>query len=258
MDSVFQLDKPHDLMALLAQEDRTQVAEVLREELFQKKVEFEHRTEDKDSGTLIEEKLYATDPDCLKVGRKVTQLAIFESTHSDFEFYDINMNLELASVDADGVEREPDCSQPPLEFSMQTFEHLIGVQNRNILTMEAEMSLSNLIPGDMDVKSFGSWVSSSLERNATSWISFNLATLYYRIMGNAREALECCRRALHFSPREHRAIALVDMGNILTHTHHQEDAILVLHAAVDHKPGDPIAHYTLANSYALIGDLNRY
>jgi tetratricopeptide (TPR) repeat protein len=120
------------------------------------------------------------------------------------------------------------------------------------------MSLNNLIPGDLDVKTFGSWVSYSLERNATSWISFNLATLYYRIVGNAREALECSRRALHFSPREHRAIALVDMGNILTHTHHQEDAILVLHAAVDHKPGDPIAHYTLANSYALIGDLNRY
>lgn len=185
-------------------------------------------------------------------------MAIFESTHSDFEFYDINVDLELASTRNDGVEREPNCSQPPLEFSMQTFEHLTGVQNRNSLMMEAEMSLNNLIPGDLDVKTFGSWVSSSLERNATSWISFNLATLYYRIVGNAREALECCRRALHFSPREHRAIALVDMGNILTHTHHQEDAILVLHAAVDHKPGDPIAHYTLANSYALIGDLNRY
>jgi predicted Zn-dependent protease len=55
-----------------------------------------------------------------------------------------------------------------------------------------------------------------------------------------------------------QTIALVNMGNILTHSHQQEDGIIVLHAAVDHTPSDPIAHYTLANSYALIGDLNRY
>ena len=254
MDSVFQLDKPHDLMAMLQQEDRTREAELLREELFQKKVEFEHRTEDKDSGTLIEEKLYATDPDCLKVGRKVTQMAIFESTHSEFEFYGVDFGMLDKAIT---VEREPNCSHPSLEFSMQTFEHLSGVQNRNNLTMDPETTLSSLISAEMDLKTYGNWVASNLELNSTSWISFNLATLYYRIAGNAREALECCRRALHFSPREHRAIALVDMGNILTHTHHQEDAILVLHAAVDHMPSDPIAHYTLANSYALIGDLNR-
>ena len=76
--------------------------------------------------------------------------------------------------------------------------------------------------------------------------------LYYRIVGNAAQALECCRRALQFSPKEARTVALVNMGNILTHSHQQEDGIIV-----DHNPSDPIAHYTLANSYALIGDLNR-
>lgn len=255
MDSVYQLDKPHDLMALLAQEDRTTRAELLREELFQKKVEFEHR-EDKDSGTLIEEKLYATDPDCLKVGRKVTSMAIFESTHSDFELYGIDLVREMLS--ADPGDREPDCSQPPLDFSMGTFEHLAGMQGRFGLSMEPESSLEKLTPADMDLKAFANWVGFNLERNATSWISFNLATLYYRILGNAAQALECCRRALQFSPREARTVALVNMGNILTHSHQQEDGIIVLHAAVDHTPNDPIAHYTLANSYALIGDLNRW
>ncbi len=254
MDSVFQLDKPHDLMAMLAQEDRTVRAELLREELFQKKVEFEHR-EDKDSGTLIEEKLYATDPDCLKVGRKVTSMAIFESTHSDFELYGIDFDLEM--LPADDAEREPDCSQPTLDFSMRAYEHLAGLQGRTGLTMEPEITLEKLTPVNMDLKAFANWVGFNLERNATSWISFNLATLYYRIVGNAAQALECCRRALQFSPRESRTVALVNMGNILTHSHQQEDGIIVLHAAVDHNPSDPIAHYTLANSYALIGDLNR-
>lgn len=173
MDSIFQLDKPHDLMALLAQEDRTTRAELLREELFQKKVEFEHR-EDRDSGTLIEEKLYATDPDCLKVGRKVTSMAIFESTHSDFELYGIDFGLEM--FPADDGEREPDCSQPPLDFSMRTFEHLAGLQGRFDLTMEPESTLEKLTPANMDLKSFANWVGFNLERNSTSWISFNLAS----------------------------------------------------------------------------------
>ena len=254
IDSVYQLDKPHDLMALLGQEDNAVRAEHLREEAFKKKVEFEHR-DDKDSGTFIEEKFYATDPDCLKVGRKVTSMAIFESTHSDFESYGIDFNHVM--LQADYGKREPDCSHSPLDFSMQTYEHLLGLQSRSSLTMEAETTLESLIPTNMDLRTFANWVTFNLEKNATSWVSYNLATLYYRIIGNAVQALECCRRALQFSPKETKTIALVNLGNILTHSHQQEDGIIVLHAAVDHNPSDPIAHYTLANSYALIGDLNR-
>lgn len=254
MDSVFQLERPHDLMALLAQEERVTKAELLREELFQKKVEFEHR-EDKDSGTMIEEKLYATDPDCMKVGRKVTSMSIFESTHCNFEAYDVKVDEIM--LPAKPGDHEPDCSRSPLEFSIGTFEHLASVQARASLSMEPETTLEKYIPNKMDLRTFANWVDYNLKKNSTSWIALNLATLYYRIIGKALEAIECCRRALYYSPRKTRTIALVNMGNILTHTHHQEDGIIVLHAAVDHTPSDPIAHYTLANSYALIGDLNR-
>ena len=239
-------------MALLNQEDRTTRAELLREELFLKKVEFEHK-EDKDGGILIEEKLYSTDPDCLKVGRKVTTMAIFESTYSTFESYNLDFRKEM--LDALPGMREPNCSSQ-LDFSMQTFEHLIGIQQRSSLIMNPEISLQKKVVGNMDMKTFGNWIGYNIEQNA-SWISYNLATLYYRILGNAQLALDCCRLALYHSPREYRSIALVNLGNILTHSHQQEDGIIVLHAAVDHSPSDPIDQYTLANSYALIGDLNR-
>ena len=252
MDSVYQLEKPHDLMALLNQEDRTARSELLREELFLKKVEFEHK-EDKDAGILIEEKIYATDPDCLKVGRKVTTMAIFESTYSTFESYNIDLHKEMS--DALPGTREPDCSSQ-LDFSMQTFEHLIGIQQRSSLVMGPEISLQQKVLEGMDLKTFGNWIGYNIEKNA-SWVSYDLATLYYRIVGNAQLALDCCRLALYYSPREYRSIALVNLGNILTHSHQQEDGIIVLHAAVDHSPTDPIAQYTLANGYALIGDLNR-
>lgn len=254
MDSVFQLERPHDLMALLAQEERATRAEMLREELFKKKVEFEHR-EDKDSGTMIEEKLYSTDPDCLIVGRKVTSMSIFESTHSRFETYGINLHQVMLA--AESQEHEPDCLQSPFEFSMGTFDHLLGIQARSSLSIEPEAVLEKYIPEKMELKTFASWIGYNLKKNSTSWIALNLATLYYRITGKAQEAVECCRRAVHYSPKETRTIALVNLGNILTHSHYQEDGIIVLHAAVDHAPNDPIAHYTLANSYALIGDLNR-
>ena len=253
MDSAFQLDKPHDLMALLAQEDRIVKADILREELFQKKIEFEKR-DDKDSGSLIEEKLYTTDPDCLKVGSKVTSMAIFESTFSNFDFYGVNIKQELS--ESDESQQEPECNLQ-LDFSMQVFEHLPGILQRTFLSMEPESILEGLLPDGMNLNAFANWVSFNLEKNSTSWVAYNLATLYHRIMGNALKALQCCRLALHFSPREYKTIALVSMGNILIHSHHQEDGIIVLHAAVDHAPNDPIAHYTLANSYALIGDLNR-
>ena len=249
-------------MAFLAQEDRATRAELLREELFQEKIEFEHR-EDKDSGTLIEEKLYATDPDCLKVGRKVTSMAIFESTHSDYQTYGIDLDEYLMHDDSSDQDesvdenKEPNCSRLSLDFSMQAFEHLAGIQSRSDLNMEPETALEEFIPNGMDLTTFANRINRQLERNRTSWLMYNLATLYYRVVGKAKEAVECCRRAIHFSPKEHRSISLVDMGNILTHSHQQEDGIIVLHAAVDHTPSDPIAHYTLANSYALIGDLNR-
>lgn len=109
----------------------------------------------------------------------------------------------------------------------------------------------------MSVMPLVSRVAQILERDRDSWIGYNLAALFFRIQGDAIKALQCCRLALDLSPRRYKTIALVSMGNVLTHSHHHEDGVIVLHAAVDHAPNDPVAHYTLANSYALIGDLNR-
>lgn len=38
-------------------------------------------------------------------------------------------------------------------------------------------------------------------KNSSSWVLLNLAAYYWRIKGNALEAVECLRRALYFSPR---------------------------------------------------------
>lgn len=52
-------------------------------------------------------------------------------------------------------------------------------------------------------------------QNSTSWIAYNLATFYWRMKGNGEKAIECVRRALHFSPAEQKDVALVNLANIL-------------------------------------------
>ncbi len=114
---MLQLEKPHDLMAFLVQEERITQAEALRDELFRKKVEFEQR-EERDGGALVEERLYATDPDCVAAGRKVTAMTIFESTFSDLAFYGVDVKRELADDGLPLGPGQPDCSRR-LDFSMQ-------------------------------------------------------------------------------------------------------------------------------------------
>ena len=44
---------------------------------------------------------------------------------------------------------------------------------------------------------------------------YNLAAFYWRMKGNLNEAVECLRRALHFSPENYKDVALVSLANIL-------------------------------------------
>jgi len=38
-------------------------------------------------------------------------------------------------------------------------------------------------------------------QNNTSWVLHNMAAFYWRIKGEAGQAIECLRRALHYSTR---------------------------------------------------------
>lgn len=52
-------------------------------------------------------------------------------------------------------------------------------------------------------------------QNKTSWVLYNLASFYWRMKGDMNAAIECIRRALHYSPEEKRDVALVNLANIL-------------------------------------------
>ena len=96
-------------------------------------------------------------------------------------------------------------------------------------------------------------MSKVLKKEKTSWTSYNLASLYWRMKGDPFESIECLRRALHFGiNRESQSVSLVHLGNVLHQSLRSEDAATVLEMAVDNDPLSPVAHYTVGNVYVSI------
>lgn len=73
------------------------------------------------------------------------------------------------------------------------------VQRQN-LSADAEYMYFSFGPIE-NVNQYGHWVARSLKKNSTSWLYYNMASLYWRAQGNAPKAMECSRRAVHYAPR---------------------------------------------------------
>ena len=66
-----------------------------------------------------------------------------------------------------------------------------------------------------------------------SWVLFNLGSLYWRIVGNPRQAIECQRRAIHMCPPVHRDVGYVGLSNTLRRLGRVDDAVKATRAALD-------------------------
>ncbi|CAI9540421.1 unnamed protein product, partial [Staurois parvus] len=84
-----------------------------------------------------------------------------------------------------------------------------------------------------------------------------MASFYWRIKNEPYHVVECAMRALHFSSRHNKDIALLNMANVLHRAHYSADAAILVHAALDVSPGldvstdSLVSHYTLGNIYAV-------
>uniref|UniRef100_A0A8B9RSX9 Tetratricopeptide repeat protein 17 n=1 Tax=Accipiter nisus TaxID=211598 RepID=A0A8B9RSX9_9AVES len=94
-----------------------------------------------------------------------------------------------------------------------------------------------------------------LLQNSSSWVLYNMASFYWRIKNEPYQVVECAMRALHFSSRQNKDIALVNLANILHRAHFSADAAIVVHAALDYSDFFT-SYYTLGNIYAMLGEYN--
>ncbi|XP_068207813.1 tetratricopeptide repeat protein 17 [Palaemon carinicauda] len=254
MDSIFQLRRPYDFLALAQQEQRAMQVETLKKDLMTQKSQID-RNEDKD--TQLEERIYRTDSDCVLAGRPLTEFDLYASTVVNMESAGIRLedHLGLPPGPTD-THLEPDCVNAlDLAFSMFSYEHLQGVRHRDNLTATAEDDLST-VGGETDISVWGHRVAVSLTSNSSNWILYTLAAQYWRAKADPFQALECVRRALHLAPRNYRYIPQVHLGNILHRSRRSDEAVLVLHAAIDHYRHSPVAHITLGNVYATLAFYN--
>jgi tetratricopeptide (TPR) repeat protein len=63
-------------------------------------------------------------------------------------------------------------------------------------------------------------------------VLYNLAALYWRIVGNSVNGLECARRALYFAPDQYRDVPLLNLANILYRVGRVDDAIVLMKEAL--------------------------
>ncbi|KAF4091063.1 hypothetical protein AMELA_G00032800 [Ameiurus melas] len=260
VDSPLNLKHPHHLVLFMQQETRVNYLKKLEKQLVAQKIHIEEN-EDRDTG--LEQRHYKEDADCVTAKVPLGDLDLYDGTFISLESKGINPEdyVDYMSPLPSDLEK-PDCTEIfELPYSIHAYQHLRGVQEKVNLTSPLLSkddpifdSLSHKLGHRMD--EVGHRIHQGLLRNSSSWVLYNLASFYWRMKNEPRRAADCVIRALHFSPRQHKDVALVNLANILHRAHFSADAAILAHAALDHTSDLFTSHYTLGNIYAMLGEYN--
>ncbi|XP_029354893.1 tetratricopeptide repeat protein 17 [Echeneis naucrates] len=260
VDSSLNLKHPHDVVIFMRQETRVNYLKKLEKQLVAQKIHIEEN-EDRDTG--LEQRHYKEDADCIMAKVPLGDLDLYDGTYISLEGKDISPEdfVDSRLVLPPHLEK-PDCAKVfELPYSIHAFQHLRGVQERANLTsplLSKEdpifSSLSHKLGRSVD--EVGHRIHQGLLKNSSSWVLYNMASFYWRMKNEPQRAVDCVVRALHFSPRQHKDVALVNMANILHRAHFSADAAILAHAALDLTSDLLTSHYTLGNIYAMLGEYN--
>uniref|UniRef100_A0A3Q4N1N2 Tetratricopeptide repeat domain 17 n=1 Tax=Neolamprologus brichardi TaxID=32507 RepID=A0A3Q4N1N2_NEOBR len=260
VDSPLNLKHPHDVVIFMRQETRVNYLKKLEKQLVAQKIHIEEN-EDRDTG--LEQRHYKEDADCVMAKVPLGDLDLYDGTYVSLESKDIRPEDYIDSRSALPPDLEkPDCGKVfELPYSIHAFQHLRGVQERANLTSpllsKEDPIFSSLSPKlGRSADEVGHRIHQGLLRNSSSWVLYNMASFYWRMKNEPQKAVDCVVRALHFSPRQHKDIALVNMANILHRAHFSADAAILAHAALDLTSDLFTSHYTLGNIYAMLGEYN--
>ena len=75
-----------------------------------------------------------------------------------------------------------------------------------------------------------------LLKHGPNWALFNLASLYWRALGDGYNSIECLRRAIHFAPGDSMDVGFIGLANTLHRHLFLDNAIIVARAALDMRP----------------------
>ncbi|XP_016396466.1 tetratricopeptide repeat protein 17 [Sinocyclocheilus rhinocerous] len=260
VDSPLNLKHPHHLVLFMQQETRVNYLKKLEKQLVAQKIHIEEN-EDRDTG--LEQRHYKEDADCVTAKVPLGDLDLYDGTFISLESKDINPEDFLDQISPLPPDLEkPDCAKIlDLPYSIHAFQHLRGVQEKvnltsPLLSKDDPIFTSLSLKLGQSVDEIGHRIHQALLKNSSSWVLYNLASFYWRMKNEPRRAVDCVVRALHFSPRQHKDVALINMANILHRAHFSADAAILAHAALDLTTDLLTSHYTLGNIYAMLGEYN--
>ena len=217
MDSSgFPLTKNNDLFVFLEQEQRLATIKNLYKQLLILKKSIDIQRAKIEGEEDLEKRLYSTDIDCL-LGRVPLSKHNLNTEFLDYgqgtryiikniddtrsfkriEIYLIltkNYFLFFRPKMKDNFQNlELDCTTySNLDFSMRTFPHLDTLNKRNNFNLTVDPVPSKTI--------FNFNIDAMLRNNSSDWTAYNIASFYWRTLGNGTKAVECARRAVYFSP----------------------------------------------------------
>ncbi|KFQ16435.1 Tetratricopeptide repeat protein 17, partial [Leptosomus discolor] len=259
VDSPMNLRNPHDLVILMRQETTVNYLKELEKQLVAQKIHIEEN-EDRDTG--LEQRHNKEDPDCIKAKVPLGDLDLYDGTYITLESKDIRPEdyIDTKSPVPPDLQ-QPDCTKVlDLPYSIHAFQHLRGVQERVNLSaplLPKEDPIFTYLSQRLgrSIEEIGHRIYDGLMKNSSSWVLYNMASFYWRIKNEPYQVVECAMRALHFSSRQNKDIALVNLANILHRAHFSADAAIVVHAALDYSDLFT-SYYTLGNIYAMLGEYN--
>ncbi|XP_038664203.1 tetratricopeptide repeat protein 17 isoform X1 [Scyliorhinus canicula] len=260
VDSPLNLKHPHDLVVFMRQEATVNYLKELEKHLVAQKIHIEEN-EDRDTG--LEQRHYKEDSDCIKAKVPLGDLDLYDGTYISLESKDISPEEYIdAKAPLPPDLETPECTKMmELPFSIHAFQHLRGIQERinltaPVLSKEDPIFISLSRRLGRSIEEIGHRINAALLKNTSSWVLYNMASFYWRMKNEPYQVVECVVRALHFSPRQHKDIALMNLANVLHRAHFSADAAILVHAALDVSTDFLTSHYTLGNIYAMLGEYN--
>uniref|UniRef100_A0A8D2L6L3 Tetratricopeptide repeat protein 17 n=2 Tax=Varanus komodoensis TaxID=61221 RepID=A0A8D2L6L3_VARKO len=259
VDSPMNLKHPHDLVILMRQETTVNYLKELEKKLVAQKIHIEEN-EDRDTG--LEQRHNKEDPDCIKAKVPLGDLDLYDGTYITLESKDISPEDYINTKSPLPLELEqPECTKIlDLPYSIHAFQHLRGIQERINLSaplLPKEDPILTYLSRRLgrSIEEIGHRIYEGLMKNSSSWVLYNMASFYWRIKNEPYQVVECAMRALHFSTRHNKDIALINLANVLHRAHFSADAAIMVHAALDFSDVFT-SYYTLGNIYAMLGEYN--
>lgn len=266
VDSIFVMKRPYDLVSFMQQEERAEILNKLKTEMSNRKFDEDIvETSFDESEMDMQKKFFETNSHCRKAKMPLAEFDLYVSTVilPEFDLEEILRKYfddEEDDYDDGDEEEKPFCSHLSSNSEMSKFLLQLTIMiNKAKVKMAPEDGLANTISINNSYKVFryAKAIKKHLNEDKFNWMANFYASNYWRVVGNADEALTCLRNAIVFAPEAQRHIGLLGLANICHRTHFSDEAISVLQKAIEYSPDKAALHFTLGNVYATMMQFNQ-